>query len=421
MTELGDNIVIATFTNPDPANYNDPEPKTATLTISNKNQYKKDNLKFIATNATGEDGVFRATYKPGTNITIVLGGKLLDKDGNEVDETEVKVKRDYTYLKKVDGEWVEATAADLKNAGEYRVTAIVTTDDPTYDPVKMVAELTVDKAVVTAITATLEEGAKFTTANSLGDLKAKLKAVLAFDNDTKQDAKIEDLDITCNGLRENGKFKPGVQSISVKYTDDSGNEVSTYVNITVQKEKVALPVFKGGLSYTGASITPNAENFNGYDEEIMTFVAEKTVPGLLVGTYKAVFALNDLENYEWATTTTLKKALFAVALYDEEITLLANEAAVDWNIAKAKISAKQTEEGALPVFTSDSFKGALASVVGFKYYKDEACTQEVAAADLAKETKYYVKAQLLDEENFELDASAAAFARAPISYTTPAG
>ncbi|MDE6074956.1 MAG: hypothetical protein K2G26_00795, partial [Clostridia bacterium] len=421
MTALGDHIVKATFSNPDPDNYNDPDTKTATLTISNKNQYQKDNLKFIATNATGEDGVFKATYKPGTNITIVLGGKLLDKDGNEVDETEVEVKREYTYQKKVDGEWVDATAADLKNAGEYRITAIVTTDDPTYDSVKMVALLTVDEAVVTSITATLEEGAKFTTANSLDDLKAKLKAVLAFDNDTKQDAKIEDLDITCNGLRENGKFKSGVQSISVKYTDEAGNEVSTYVNITVQKEKVALPVFKGGLSYTGATVTPAAENFNGYDEEIMTFIADKTVSGLNAGTYKAVFALNDPENYEWATTTTLKKSVFAVALYDEEITLLANEAAVDWNIAKAKISAKQTEEGALPVFTSDSFKGALASVVGLKYYKDEACTQEVAAADLAKETKYYVKAQLLDEENFELDASAAAFAMAPFSYTTPAG
>ncbi|MDE6075079.1 MAG: hypothetical protein K2G26_01440, partial [Clostridia bacterium] len=208
------------------------------------------------------------------------------------------------------------------------------------------------------------------------------------------------------------------QSVTVKYTSD-GKDFTTVVNLTVEREKVALPTFKGGLNYTGVSLKPAVDNFNGFDSELMTFVADKTVPGLTVGSYKAVFALNDPENYEWATASTLKKAVFAVALYDEEITLNANEAAVDWNIARAVLTATKTD-GALPVFASESFIGALSDIVALKYYKDEACTEEVAAADLAHETQYFVKAELLDTENFELDASAAAYTVKSFTYTTPA-
>ncbi|MDE6075664.1 MAG: hypothetical protein K2G26_04425, partial [Clostridia bacterium] len=77
-------------------------------------------------------------------------------------------------------------------------------------------------------------------------------------------------------------------------------------------------------------------------------------------------------------------------------------------------------DGGLPVFASDSFVGAFADVVAIKYYKDEACTEEVAAADLARETQYFVKAELLDTENFELDSSAAQYTVKSFTYTTPA-
>ncbi|MDE7401662.1 MAG: hypothetical protein K2N17_06390, partial [Clostridia bacterium] len=106
-------------------------------------------------------------------------------------------------------------------------------------------------------------------------------------------------------------------------------------------------------------------------------------------------------------------------VYDEEVTLLANEAAVDWNISKAVLTATKSD-GALPVFASDSYIGAFSDVVTLKYYKDEACTEEVAAADLAHETQYFVKAELLDTDNFELDASAAAYTVKSFTYTTPA-
>ncbi|MDE5766683.1 MAG: hypothetical protein K2I17_05915, partial [Clostridia bacterium] len=122
----------------------------------------------------------------------------------------------------------------------------------------------------------------------------------------------------------------------------------------------------------------------------------------------------DTDRYEWATATTYKKSLFAVALYDLE----AGETEVEWKIAKAKISATKAN-GKLPVFASESFAGSLAEIVGLKYYVDEACTEEISADELAYSTKYYVKAELLNSENFELDESATAFADSAFEYTTP--
>ncbi|MDE6790765.1 MAG: hypothetical protein K2J61_03480, partial [Clostridia bacterium] len=292
--------------------------------------------------------------------------------------------------------------------------------DGNYNPIKdKTATLTISDAVVVKIEAKVEDGADFNANDTLDDLKAKLTAEIEYNNGNKESVKVEDLDISCNDLRDGGKLKAGLQSINVKYTDENGNEVSTVVNITVQKVKVALPVYSGGLKYTGVAIKPTVDNFNGFDGELMTFVTDKLQSGLAVGSYKAVFALNDPDNYEWATAKTYKKSVFAVVVYDEEVTLLANEATVDWNISKAVLTATR-KDGALPEFKSESFIGAIADVVTLRYYKDEACTEEVAADQLAKETTYYVKAELLDTENFELDASAAQYTVKSFTYTTPA-
>ncbi|MDE6075126.1 MAG: hypothetical protein K2G26_01675, partial [Clostridia bacterium] len=299
----------------------------------------------------------------------------------------------------------------------YEFTAKFTVEDTdNYNGIKdKTATLTITDASILGITAKVEDGAKFTTVNTLEDLKKVLTVTV---NTTGGDSATDNYELSCDNLRDGGMFKFGLQKITVKYTDD-GNEYSTFVEIGVEKEKVALPTFKGGLSYTGVAVKPTVDNFNGFDSALMTFVTDKLQSGLAVGSYKAVFALNDPENYEWATATTYKKSVFAVALYDEEVTLNANEVAVDWNIAKAVLTATKTD-GALPVFASESFIGALSDIVTLKYYKDEACTEEVAAADLAHETTYFVKAELLDTENFELDASAAQYAVKSFTYTTPA-
>ncbi|MDE7076203.1 MAG: hypothetical protein K2O62_02650, partial [Clostridia bacterium] len=300
-------------------------------------------------------------------------------------------------------------------AGTYDFTLKFTHDNDNYNSIDdMTATLTISDAVVTEIKAELEVTA-YTTANTLDDLKASLTVTAVFNNGAT--AEVEDYELSCNGLRDGGKFKAGNQSVTVTYK--VGDEEFIYIvnNVIVSPEKVALPTFKGGLNYTGVAVKPTVDNFNGYDSALMTFVVDKTVPGLTVGSYKAVFALNDPENYVWATATTLKKTVFAV-FYDEMV-LNANEAAVDWNISKAVLTATKTD-GGLPVFASESFIGAFSDVVTLKYYKDEACTEEVAAEDLAYETQYFVKAELLDTENFDLDASAAQYTVKSFSYTTPA-
>ncbi|MDE7162744.1 MAG: hypothetical protein K2O44_01520 [Clostridia bacterium] len=210
-----------------------------------------------------------------------------------------------------------------------------------------------------------------------------------------------------------GVFTTGASEITVTY----GAEHTDTVTVTVDKVKVALPVYKNTLSYSGDEIKPTAADFNGFDGAIMAFVESKTVAGVNAGAYKAVFALTDTEHYDWATVTTHKKAVFAVVVYDE-IALDDNEAAVEWNIARAKISATRAN-GKLPVFTSESFKGSFADIITLKYYTDETCEEEISADELAYSTKYYVKAELLDNANFELDETAKAFSESAFEYTTP--
>ncbi|MDE5765891.1 MAG: hypothetical protein K2I17_01825 [Clostridia bacterium] len=381
--------VIARFTHSDPEYATIPD-MTATITIE-KAKVNMDGVKFEKATVTGngQPHKFEATNLP---------------EG-------VTVEYEYNGVRQSD-------PFEFTEVGGYTVKAYFTyEDEDNYEEIKPIeATLTVSDAVVTEIKAELS-GKDYTTANTLDDVKAKLTVTAIYNNGAT--AEVEDYELSCEGLREGGNFKFGLQKITVKYTDEEGNEFNTFVEIGVEKEKVAVPTFKGGLSYTGVAIKPTVDNFNGFDSALMTFVTDKLQSGLAVGSYKAVFALNDYENYEWATATTLKKNVFAAVVYDEEITLLANEAAVDWSISKAVLTATKTD-GALPVFASDSYVGAFSDVVTLKYYKDEACTEEIAAADLAYETQYFVKAELLDTDNFELDASAAQYTVKSFTYTTPA-
>ncbi|MDE5765587.1 MAG: hypothetical protein K2I17_00280 [Clostridia bacterium] len=357
-----------------------------------------------------DNGGYKATYKPDSD-----GFKFTVADLDPDSIPAAATPKAPVYKKLVNGNW--ETVSEIKEAGEYKVVVEFDPTDPAnynggIDPVEIA--ITIDDAVVTGVTAKVEGDAAFNTASTLDDVKAKLAAEIEYNNGNKESVKVEDLEITCEGLHD-GKLKAGKQVVTVKYSDG----VETTVEIEVAKVKVALPVFNGGLKYTGVAIKPTVDNFNGFDSALMTFVTDKLQSGTVVGTYKAVFALTDPENYEWATAKTYKKSVFAAVVYDEEVTLLANEAAVDWNISKAVLTATK-KEGALPVFASESYIGELGEVVGLRYYTDETCTEEVAADQLAKETTYYVKAELLDTDNFELDASAAAYTVKSFTYTTPA-
>ncbi|MDE7076630.1 MAG: MBG domain-containing protein, partial [Clostridia bacterium] len=173
--------------------------------------------------------------------------------------------------------------------GTYEFTATFTHNDTdNYNLIEnKTATLTISDASILGITAKVEDGAKFTTVNTLDDLKKVLTVTV---NTTGGDSVTEDYELTCEGLRDGGMFKYGLQKITVKYIDESGEEFSTFVEIYVEKQKVALPTFKGGLSYTGVTVKPTAADFNGYDSTLMTFVTDKLQSGLNVGSYKAVFA-----------------------------------------------------------------------------------------------------------------------------------
>ncbi|MDE6790904.1 MAG: MBG domain-containing protein, partial [Clostridia bacterium] len=212
-----------------------------------------------------------------------------------------------------------------KAVGTYDVIVSFTNPDPVnYKDIRNIeATLTISDAVVTGITAAVEDGAKFDINSTLDDVKAKIKAEISFNNGTKEAA--TEFTLTCEGLRD-GLLDVGKQIITVTYNDGT-QEFETTVEIEVAKAKIALPVYKGTLSYSGDEIKPTAADFEGFDGAIMAFVESKTVAGLNAGTYKAVFALKDSDRYEWATASALKKALFAVQVYDMD----PRDEEVEWN------------------------------------------------------------------------------------------
>ena len=476
-TAVGNYTVKAVFSVADSANYNVPDPVTLTFEITNKKIYNL-NVTFSGDTVTYDgqshtiaiegdlpDGVTVEYFKadgttPFTGATNVAdSGTVIARfthndpeyaDIPDMTATLTIEKADYdmsgvTFEDKTvtyTGEafdlagWIDTSSlpagvtvtytcgTDLTSIGEHAVTASFTNPDPANynDIADMTAKLTISDAVVSGVSVVVEDGAKFDVNNTLDDLKAKIKAEIEYNNGTKEEVAVDSLTLTCDTLRDGGKFEVGAQTITIKYTDEDGTEHTTTVDITVAKAKVALPVYNGTLSYTGDAenpLKPTAADFEGFDGSIMS-LSDKTQGGVNAGAYKAVFALTDPDRYEWATTTSLKKSVFAAVVFDgeTEIALEANEAAVEWNIAKAKISATKAE-GKLPVFASESFTGSLGEVVALKYYTDETCTEEVAADALDFNTNYFVKAELLDKNNFELDETATVFAATPFEYLTP--
>ena len=390
-TDEGEYEITAKFTGSD--EYAPIPDKTATLKITAAD--------YDMSGVTFEDKT--VTYN-GAECTLEIGGVALPEW--------------ITVSYSVEGQ----SSTSFTESGVYTFVAKFTHANANYNAIAdKTATLTISDAQVTGVSAKVDADAKFDINNTLDDLKAKLSAEIEYNNGTKEAVEVDNLTVTCDTLRDGGKFEVGAQTITITYNDGT-KDFTTTVEIIVAKAKVALLVYKGTLSYTGLELKPTANDFDGYNADLMSFNETKTIAGLNAGAYKAVFALKDSDRYEWATTTSLKKSVFATAVYDgeTEITLEANEAAVDWNIAKAKISATKAD-GKLPVFASESYTGSLGEVIALKYYTDETCTEEVAADALGYNTNYYVRAVLSDEAkaNFELDETSLVFAAKPFEYLTP--
>ena len=301
--------------------------------------------------------------------------------------------------------------------GEYVITLSFTqTDAVNYNLITQTkqATLRIIAATVTGITASVERGTHLDVTDTLDDLKPHITVTKNFSGNYSE--KVTEFTLDCATLREGGLLEVGAQTVDVKFVNTDGAEYSATVSITVNKASAARPVYNGSLSYTGDTVKPEAADFDGFDDKIMTFVESKLQSGVFAGAYKAVFALNDTARSEW------ESAFANVASFvgeGAEPALSANEIAVEWNIEKAVVSATR-EEGELPVFKSDSYNGTWENAVAIIYYADQACTTEVAADELEAGKEYYVKIELVDEANFATDGSFEDFATAPFAYTVPA-
>ncbi|MDE5766052.1 MAG: MBG domain-containing protein, partial [Clostridia bacterium] len=216
------------------------------------------------------------------NRTVVYNGEAhgLTLSGTLPDGVE------YTVKYYVDGEETTPIAV-----GTYDVVVSFTNPDPVnYKDIRNIeATLTISDAAITGISAAAEEGAAFTTVNTLDELKAKLTVTAVYENGTKET--VTEFTLTCETLREGGLLEVGTQTVTVAY-NDGVQEFETTVEIEVLRAKVALPVYKNTLSYTGGELKPTAADFE-FNAELVNFVDDKTAAGTNAGVYKAVFALKD--------------------------------------------------------------------------------------------------------------------------------
>lgn len=302
--------------------------------------------------------------------------------------------------------------------GEYEFTVTFSNPDPeNYNDMEpMTATLKIVAASATGITASVASGTHIDVLNTLEDLKPHITVTINLTGNNSETT--DDFELECATLRDGVHFEVGPQKVTVKY-----GEFSTEITITVNKAKAARPVFSGKISYTGNEIKPKAADFEGFDGTVMSFVENKLQGGVNVGSYKAVFALTDTERYEWAATLSgySKKLLVRAITFEGEAAepqLAANEIAVEWNVAKAVVTATKASSG-LPVFKSESYKGAWANAVTLKYFTDETCTTEVVASELETGTQYFAKVELVDAANFALDESLSGFLD-PFPYTPAA-
>lgn len=378
---------------------------TLTFTYSDDGLSKSEELEVTIAKGTYDvDGITFAgetvVYDGGVH-SIVCGGNLPAGVGVE-----------YAYS----GD-KQSAPFGFTAVGEYDITLSFTqTDTDNYNLITQtkIATLKIIEATVTGITASVERGTNFDVTDTLDDLKPHITVTKNFSGNYSEN--VTEFTLDCATLREGGLLEVGKQTVGVKFVDTDGAEYSATVSISVNKATAVRPVYNGLLSYTGGTIKPEAADFDGFDDKIMTFVESKLQSGVLAGAYSAVFALTDTARYEW------ESAFADAGAFDgeeAEAALSANEIAVKWNVEKAVVSATR-KEGELPVFKSDSYNGAWDNAVAIIYYVDESCTTEVAEGELEAGKRYYVMIELVDEANFAMDDSFENFTVSPFAYTVPA-
>lgn len=244
--------------------------------------------------------------------------------------------------------------------------------------------------------------------------RSKIKVVDSVGNKTLVSERTTDLSGSPLGTLEAGEH-----TLTVTVTSESG-AVKTYTIKFTVDEPPAVPLAKptisgstaGGYSGSPLDFTPSGMAALVTAEQVRLYsvspAGAETEVGIdafkptNVGDYKIIARPND--GYCWQGSDAA----------DAEYTFAVN---------KAVLKATAGADGALPAFSSESYKGALDGIINFKYYSDSACTQEVAASELADGTEYYVKAVMTDTAgaNFEFDTDAvtSSYTTAGVAYTKP--
>lgn len=371
----------------------------------------------ITVTVTSESGVAK-TYK----ITFTVDQKVAEPiskpaapatttgkfSGSPIDFTPdgmaALVSKGKVSLFKADGS-TPATINDFKptNAGSYKIIARPTSDYAWSDG-SSDAEYTfsVGKATITAVAGAEDELPTFTSDSYTGTLKDNVVVFKYYSDEACTN------EISPGALQVGTKYyakptlKAGMENnfefSSDAYTQNVTSKGSSYVP-TIQLTPITKPAVVGATNgkFTGAPIDfiPSGMADLVSKGQVQLFAVDsngvETVADINAfkptnaGTYKVI--ARPAEGFCWVGGDTA----------DAEYT---------FSVSKATLTASDGGDGKLPVFKSDSYKGSLDDILEYKYYSDEACTQEVKQSDLTVGTTYYVKPTLKDgmDANFEFAA-----------------
>lgn len=197
-----------------------------------------------------------------------------------------------------------------------------------------------------------------------------------------------------------GNLEVGEHTLIITVTSEAGVDKTYTVKFKVA-EPLATPITKPsvvGTTASGYSGEPVDFTPNGLQELVsngkvklysVSEAGTETEVGIdafkptNVGEYKIIVRPN--AGYVWEGDSTT--------------------ATYEFSISKAVLSATQPEPGKMLKFTSETYKGPLEDIVEYKYYSDDACTQEIEQSALIPGTKYFVKPMIKEsvESNFEFD------------------
>ena len=232
-----------------------------------------------------------------------------------------------------------------------------------------------------------------------GSEKSKIKVVDSVGNKTLVSERAQNLN-----NQTLGNLDPGEHTLTITVTSESGDVKNYTVKLTVAEtpppqpdsvEKPAMPT-NTSSGYTGEAVDFTPEGLADLVKDGKVKLEKVNADGTKTPATIDDFKPTTPGSYKIVATPTEGHAWLGGGSNPE----------YEFELKKATLTANVTNDGKLPTFASDTYKGSLDDVIGYKYYSDEACTQEVNVADLVPGDNYYAKPYLKDgaENNFEFDA-----------------